>query len=527
MPIESVSVTLSAMRNRRLRLIWGGLIVVGVLLGAFVAYQSYYRSNRYRLRIERALTSFFGLPTDVESIRPESFTSRELMNVQMWLPERRARIFWCPRAVWDASGDNADVDGTVLHLYQPVLSIGSEAWKSEDYMRVLKASLLHNFSELNIRRVQFHDGHITWPRRDLNIRVDGVNGIIDFDKQGQGKAVLTSTSLNENKVVEPIQINARIDPANEQDFLPEVSLMLPPLPLRTLGLDQMLGSSITQGVFSGSIKLMQSPGNDTVELVGAVQDIRLDEFTKRMQGGPLSGLVDLTIHRAMIRGRKLESLRFNGKARDVMVDPLLRRFGLPEIGGKVQLEVLNGRVQNEVVQGMSISGQWQGGSLAALSQALLKSASIHGQVSVAIKSLVIKENELVSGEIDVNAKPPPGRPGTITKSVLLDLMERYLGFTISEMVVGMLPDSVEFVRARAKLLIEHHKLQILPVLNSGDDALLTIRIGGQELPLIRNIDQTYDLTPLIERARKQAGQLKEKLQKRQSPASKPASTAPA
>ena len=81
------------------------------------------------------------------------------------------------------------------------------------------------------------------------------------------------------------------------------------------------------------------------------------------------------------------------------------------------------------------------------------------------------------------------------------------------MLARMLPQSVEFVRAEGKLLIDGTRLQILtlPDATSGNGALLTVRIGGQELPMVRAIEQSFDLTGLMDRARAQAKEWKDKL----------------
>ncbi len=162
------------MRKRRVAMALVLLLSVGGILGGTLGYGLYYRSDYYRRKVERALTEFFGLPTDVRAVRPNSFQSRRLHDIQMWLPQRRARIFWAPVAIWDASAN--DSGGTVLHVYNSVLAVGSKEWEADDYMRVLRASLLHNFSELNIRRVEFHNASITWPRQEFQIRADGVDG---------------------------------------------------------------------------------------------------------------------------------------------------------------------------------------------------------------------------------------------------------------------------------------------------------------------------------------------------------------
>lgn len=490
------------MRRRRVLLALSLLLVVAGILGGSLAYGLYYRSDYYRRKVERALTSFFGLPTDVAGVRPNTPQSRVLNGIEMWLPERRARIFWSPRAVWDASAN--DSGGTVLHLYDSTLAIGSEQWKAEDYMRVLRASLLHNFSELNIRRVEFHNASIAWPRREFEIRAEGVDGRVDFDGTGRGQAVLTTYSLNGVRVHEPIQIRARIDPANEEDFLPEVMLEVPPLPLAALGLDEVLQSKVSQGTFAGKIALQQTPAGDVVELNGLAHQIRLDEMTQRMPGGPLSGTVDLTIHRALVRDREVEHLRFSGEVRDLSVSPLLKRFGLPDIGGKVNLEVLNGLFENEQIKSLSVAGHWTGGSLAALSRLALGTASIEGQLDVKIASLVVRDDQLTSGNIDVDAYPAPGKKATIDRGLLLELLEKYTGIQLPVIVSRMLPESVEFVRAEAKLLIDGQKLQVLTIPRAGGGAILTVRLGGRDMPIVRSIEQVFDLSPVLDQTRRKA-----------------------
>lgn len=495
------------MRKRRVAMALVLLLSVGGILGGTLGYGLYYRSDYYRRKVERALTEFFGLPTDVRAVRPNSFQSRRLHDIQMWLPQRRARIFWAPVAIWDASAN--DSGGTVLHVYNSVLAVGSKEWEADDYMRVLRASLLHNFSELNIRRVEFHNASITWPRQEFQIRADGVDGRVDFDENGHGQAVLTTHSLNGVRVSDPIRIQARLDPSNEEDFLPEVTLEVPPLPLPALGLNQVLHSNVTQGSFAGRISLEQSATGDVVELKGLAEQVRLDEVTAGMQGGPLSGLVDLTIYRAVIRAGTLEHLRFSGELRDLNVDPLLLRFGLPAIGGKVNLQVINGIVQGEKIQNLNVAGHWNGGSLAALSKMALGSASIDGQLDVRIKSIVVRDNELASGNIDVDASPPPDKPGIISRALLLDLLAKHLGFRVPPLLAQMLPESVEFVRAEAKLLIDGNRLQILTIPRADGGAILTVRIAGKDLPLVRAIDQVIDLSALTERAAKRAEEWKQ------------------
>lgn len=504
------------MRRARINLAISIFAAAAGILGGTYGYGAYYRGEHYRHRVEAALTKFFGLPTTVGAIEPHTLRSRVLSDVEMYLPDHRARIFWCPRAIWDAATAEG-IDGTTLRLHESVLTVGSEHWESEDYMRVLRASLLHNFSDLDIDRVEFINATLTWPRKDFRLRVNGMNGRIDFDEHNRGVAELSSRSLNGIAVTEPIRIRALIDPGSDQDFLPEVTLEVPPLPLAGLGLNSVLGSPVTQGSFAGKVTLHQSPQGDTIELKGLAQGVRLDELTHGLAGGPLTGTVDLTIHEAIIREQHLERLRFNGEIRGLNVDPLLERYNLPAIGGQVDLQLLNGLIEDENLLTLVVSGDWRQGSLGVLTRYLL-GAPIEGRLSVRIHSLVVQEGQLASGNIDLTALPPKGQAGHIDRDLLLGLLEKHLKVKVPQMLASLIPESIEYVRGEAKLLIDGTTLQMLNLARPTGEAILTIRVGGQELPLVPSIDQTFNLAPMIERARQRAIDWRDRLRQ---PATQP------
>lgn len=491
-----------------------GVFLAGAgLVGGTVGYGAYYRGERYRLHVERLLTGFFGLPTDIGRIRPHTLHSRELLDVQMWLPARRGRIFQCPRVIWDTSGGET-AEGTIVHLYDADMTVGGEEWENEDYMRVLRASLLHNFTDLDIRQVRFHNASLRRPRRDFQLRAAGVDGNIVFDDEGRALAELTSRSLNEIEVSEPIRIQARIDPHLTDDFLPEVTLQVPVLPLSGLGLDQALSSPVTQGSFEGRITLRQSAAADVVELSGLAQDLRLEELTHRVPGGAVRGIVDLTIHRAVVERDRLVTLRFSGEVRDLEVDSLLARFGWSAIGGRVHLHVYNGLADQDTIHRLGLSGSWTGGSLNELSRTLLGSPGVQGDLTVRVNSLIIAENELASGDIDLIARPAEGRPGTIARSLLVDLLEQQLGVKLPRLITSLLPEQVEYVRMGAKLLIDGSRLRVLNLGEGADSSILTIKIGDRQIPLVAGIDRVFDLKPLVDKAREHAEQLKQNLQQR-------------
>ncbi|UCD30114.1 MAG: hypothetical protein JSV03_06485 [Planctomycetota bacterium] len=489
--------------SNRCKLTFGSVILlITAALCGLIGHEVYFRSDYYRRGVESGLTEFFGLPVDVNKIAPSGISARKLSDVQIWLPQRRARIFQCPKAIWDTSGSEVQ-DGTIIHVHNADLSIGSQEWESGDYMRVLQASLAHNFQQLDIRQVRFHNTRITWPRKELTLSADGVEGNVLFDNNcnGGGHAELTSRSLNGVTVREPIRIQAILDPLDPEALIPEVTLTVPALSIGMLGLGQVLQSTITQGTFAGEITLRQSAQGDEIEATGFVKNIRLSEFTKLVPGGAVPAIIDFKIDQAHIRDQLLIKLAFSGRIRKLQVDALLHRFGLPKIHGTVELTVDHGLITKNTIQQFNASGQWVGGSLETLTGVLLDGVSLQGTLLVQVNSLVIENNKLIGGNIDLMATLPKGKTGKIERKVLIDLVNNQLGLTLPE---NLLPEVVEYVQLGAKLTIEGHKIRLTSAEGPVGPALITIRLSGLNVPLLGQIDKTFDVDRLLQQAGKRA-----------------------
>ncbi|GMU21407.1 MAG: hypothetical protein AMXMBFR13_15000 [Phycisphaerae bacterium] len=499
------------MFNRRVFIAWLVFVLVAGTVGGTVTYGLYGRSDWYRRRVEDALARFFSMPTQVGGIEPHTLTAQVLTDLRMWLPGRRDQIFSCPRAVWDKAGADGGA-GTLVVIADPVISIGSEAWEKEDYTKVLRSSLSQNFSQFNIRAVRLERGRLLWPRKLFRLEADGLDGNIHFDAAGHGDAQLTCRSLNGVTVTEPVQIFARLDP-HQEDFIPEVTLNVPTLPLGVLRLDELVGGAVTQGTFAGRITLHQGAEGDWAELTGAIQAVKLEELTGRMRTRPIPAIVDLKIDRAVVRGREIERLVFNGQVRALQIDRLLSRAGLSAVGGEVRLTVHNGRVSSERIEYLAATGEWTGGSLDALARLALGRNGAQGQLHLQVNSLIIENNQITSGNIDVTALPPPGKPGTVDRDLLLELVERQAGVTLPALLSRALPATVEYSQMGAKLLIDHGRARVLSSSGAGQP-LITIRVLGQDLPLLADMDRSFDLAPLLRQARGRVEELRESVRRR-------------
>lgn len=504
------------MRKRRVAAAWGTWLVVAGMIAATVAHALYYQSNLYRRGLEADLASFFGLPTEIGSISPHSFTARQLGDVRVWLPEKRDLVFRCPRVIWDKSGAPGGREASI-DIHEPVWLLGSEAWRSHDYTRLLQAGLKHNFQAVKLGIVRLHGARLEWQWPGCKLHADGVDGKLVFDAQGRGQADLVCHQFNGHTTSAPIHISARIDPEAD-DLLPEVVLVVPELPMTSLGLDQILQSPVTQGSFCGTITLMQSRGGDRIVLSGRAEKVRLDEWTKRMPGGAISGLLDLTIERLMVQDRQLRELRFRGEAAEIAADPLLARFGWPQLGGIARLRVLDGRVADGVVRNLHVSGSWDGGSLDGLCQRLFGKTGLEGRLRARINSLVIENERIAGGDIELSGEPPPGQPGTIKKALLTEAFEKVFGLWLPSQ---LLPDRVQYTQMGVRILIDHEEVRVLSGLGPAGPALITARILGQDLPLGGQLDLHLSVDQLLDQVKGQLDLLPSDLRRRLLTATRP------
>lgn len=491
-------------------------IILFLLVGSTVGFTAglglYYHSDAHRRAIESRLNEFFGLPVEIGAVAPDTLTSRRLSEIKIWLPDRRAQIFDCPRSVWNATGESG-MPGASIHIYDPALLIGADSWQHEDYMRVLRASLAHNFNRLDVHEVYFHNAKIRWSRRDLQLSMEGVQGRIEFDAAGAGHARFEAKTINGLQVNDPIQIKAELAPA-EAEFIREVTLTVPPLPLSGLGLEPVLLTPISQGTFAGQITVRPSDHADEIVLKGEARRIQLSEFTKRLVGGPIAGQLDLIIDDARIRGRELESIHFSGQVRQLQINSLAPHFQMPPIGGSIRLMINEGEAKGETIEKLTVSGEWTGGSLDTLCRTLMGRGGIRGQLRISINSLLMEHGEVVGGDIDVIALPPDLGHGTISRDLLAELLQKALGLSLP---AALLPDEIEFVQIGAKLVIKDGQVRVLSLGGPAGPALLTARVLGTMVPLLVGVDEKFPLKPLMEKLRGPISQVQQKVKSRLSP----------
>lgn len=504
------------MWNRRVAAAWGTWLVVGGVITASVCHGLYHQSAAYARKVEADLGRFFGLPVEVGGVTPHSFTAKRFIDVRIWLPDRKDLVFSCPSILWDESGVPGTSD-TAIDIYEPVWLLGSDAWEAHEYTRLLQAGLKHNFQAIRVGVVRLHQAKLEWRWPGCHLHADGVDGKLVFDSQGWGQADLVCHDFNGYVTAAPIHISAKVNPEAD-NLLPEVVLVMPELPLASLGIDQMLQSQVTQGQFAGTITLRQSDEGDRISLAGRATGVRLAEWTQRVPGGAIPGVLNLTIEEVVVKDRQFQELRFRGEASEVGIDGPLARFGWPGIGGTAQLRVFEAILAPDAVRRLSLNGRWDGGSLNTLAQRLLGRTGIEGRLRARINMLVIENNEMVNGDIELSAEPPDGKPGTIERSLLVEAFERVFGLSLP---VSMLPQRVEYVQMGMRILADRSEVRILSGQGPAGPALITVRILGQDLPLGTQLDLRYPIDLVRRHADGQIDSLSRRLRESLRPSTRP------
>jgi len=99
----------------------------------------------------------------------------------------------------------------------------------------------------------------------------------------------------------------------------------------------------------------------------------------------------------------------------------------------------------------------------------------------------------------VTAVPPTDRAGTIDRDLLLAAAEKAFDFTWPETLPrDLLPERVEYTRLGLRLLVQDNRMRMLGTHGSRGDVILTARVFGAPIPIVKEQKSTTDLTPYLD-----------------------------
>lgn len=479
--------------RHRLYLVVCSTLVVGSIV-AHLAYAWYLRSDAFRGLATRKLSEFFNLPADIQTVVPRTYSSRAFDGVELWLPDRRDRIFRCDRALWSERRANGRLR-VDLDLSRGTLALGTDRWLLEDYRRVLESGLRHDFDEID--QVRLDDFSMTFRRADVLLSAEKVRGTLIFQTPDLGIASLEAYVFNGQPVREPVRIHARFLPHGEV-LVETMSLAIPEVALAGLGLEKAVGGPISRGWFAGRLEYAEAKPRPSLVVSGRLFDVDLSELTQRVPSGPIRGSAEVFLERAEMVGSLPTHVKGHAAITGVQLVDLARWLRLPALAGAVELNVSEIDILEGVIRRLVNNGRVRDVELADALR-LLGRGEATGRVTVTINALRIESNRIVSADIDVAAAPPAGVSGTIDRELLLTAAKHLAGFSLPEWIDPQwLPTKVEYTRFGLRLLVTDNRLRIIGTHGHDGDTILTIRVLGREWGVVKEWGGEIDLTPWVE-----------------------------
>jgi hypothetical protein len=478
--------------HRKVILALAALLVLGSL-GFTTGYGLNLRGERFRLQTESALSSFFELPCEVGRIRGHTFSSRLFEEVSVWLPDRRDKVFQCERAIWsEAQREGREVNA--LELQGGVLVLGTDRWKHEDYRQVLRSGLGHDFEDLGLSRVELGNFEILFDRGKLRILCRQTSGRVSFENGADGVAQLRAYEFNGLSVPQGVQIHARFSPHNGLE-VSNLLLSLPRIPISAVGLERVFGAAVSSGQFEGSVEYLNPGSAPEIRVRGELSGADLREMTGKLPLGPFEGKLTVTVSDSRVVGQAISRLRGRGELRDLVLAPFGPLLGEGDLHGRASIQFDEVEFAADRLAKLSIGGELSDLSLEQWLRPWGKGTAT-GALSVRINNLEIFDEMIRSADVELRAIPPPGGLGVIDRSLLLSLAEKALHFTWpSRLPQTLLPERVEYVEFGMRLLVRDNQLRILGTHGPGGNVILTIRMLGQPIGIVREQPGRIDLTP--------------------------------
>jgi hypothetical protein len=472
------------------------IVLVGGSLATTTGYGLRLRSASYRRQVSEDLSRFFEMPCEVGRISGRTFSSRAFDDVNIWLPDRRDRVFFCSRAIWDEH-EVDDREHNSLALRDGLLVLGTDRWVRSDYKQILQSGLGHDFEDLHLDHVQLDGFEISFDRGELSIRCRETSGSIDFSELGTGIARLHAYELNGYRISQGAQIHASFQP-RQGVRVSELILTLPEVPLASIGLGRALGGEIHSGHFAGSVQYVNTGPKPEVWVRGDLRDADLAEMTRTVPFGPLEGRVSVRVDGARIADSLITHIRGQGHISDFDLSPFATILGRKDLSGKATLDLDDVDIALGKLNRLRLSADIRGLSLTQWLEAWGKGKAT-GIMSIRINNLDIVNNGIKSADVEISVKPPPGKTGTIDREMLLSLAGKAFDITWpSSIPQSILPDSIAYTRCGLRLLVQDNEMRILGTHGEDGDTILTISIAGAEFGVIKSPSHTYDLAPHID-----------------------------
>lgn len=481
------------------------LITVGSLAGT-LGYAWYLRSERYRQYCADYLSTWLGLPSDIGRVVPRSWSVREFDDVVVWLPGRRDKALSCRRALVIAKPSAEDPEAYEIELLGGTSEISSRTWLREDVRRVLESGLRPGFDPAGPRRVKFSGMNLRFERGDFQGELSDAVGVVEFETAESGWAAIHCRALNDYVSPEPVALTARFSPQPNGIQIDALTLRVPTLPLHVLHLERLLSLGLRSGAFSGELRYSEANGHRRTTLSGRCTNLDLAECTARLLPTPWRGKgTEIELRELTLEDGRPQRLRFAGVLDGLVLGDVLAPWGLQGLGGKLTLRVRAADLSRAGIERLIASGRCENIALDALTRQL-GWGRMSGTARLVIDDLTIEQNHLRSldAEFIVTER---AQPEWLEGRLLTNLVSRLLGTDLPD----VLPERIEYTHLGFRLDVRDELLYVFGTHGPREKTILTARLFGQELPLLVEPEEPFELAGWLDQWRARALAYLEKL----------------
>ena len=485
------------------------MTAAALTLGSLTAtggYAWYLHSDLYRQRCCAALSAALSLPTDIGRAVPRSRIAREFDHVVVWMPERRGEALTCDRAIVVETPTAENTDAYEINLTSGQCEISARTWLREDFRGIIESGLRPGFSPDGPQRVNFSDMDLTLVRDRIRAELTDAAGHVAFENAQRATASVLCSSLNGYQSPDPVLLSACFSPHHHGIRVDKLELVVPEIPLHAINLQQIAGLNLQSGSFNGRWRYQENDEGSHSEVRGRCTDLSLEECTRGALRVPWRGYCpEIELQELRVVDHRPQRLRFRGVLRDVELADILATWGLPPIDTTITLDVGAASLSPAGIDSFVASGLARKIPLEDVTAAL-GYGTMTGLLDVTVADLTIEHNRIKSLDATFEVAEATDPPNWIEGRLLEELVKQ----TLRVQLPPLLPERIEYTRLGFRLQVRDEVLQVFGTHGLDEKIILTVRMGGHDIPLVPEPPTSFDLRPWLDdlrgRAREQIEQ---------------------
>lgn len=474
--------------------------VAGISLGSLSltgGFAWYVRSNYYRSACAARLSAALGLPSDIGVLVPRSRRARQFNDITVWLPERRGRALVCENAIVRRTPTEQDPSAYEIELTGGACEISERTWLRKDYRGIIESGLRPGFSADGPRRVIFRQMDLAFASDGFRAELLDARGQIEFENAERGTATVVCRKFNGYETREPVRLTAAFSPRERGVRVDQMRLSVPDIPLEQARLEELGGIGACAGRFRGELLYSEHDAGRSLIVSGKCVELELAEFTSLMLPQPLGGRApDITLHTLRMENGRPAEIVFGGRIEDAALGDILANLGYPGANGSATLDVGRAELDARGIRRFVASGKCTGVSLALLSDAL-GWGKMTGTLVVRIDDLTIVDNRLKSLDATLRVLDATENPNWVEGALLREVVRRALKITLPP----FLPERIEYTKLGLRLEVRDEQLFVFGTHGERSRTILTVRLLGEDFPMIHQPRRSFDLQPVLDSVR--------------------------